>query len=633
MQSGDRLDLIAQARVGDATQFWHVADANTALDGRTLVETRGRHAQRAEVADMGDAALPRLVRQPRRRATTSCARIEEIEVTQEMDAFWEARLRMAMCLDAERRAGSTGPATSAAPFSRVRVELDIGDGSFAPLIDGPLVSVDAALDSQPGRSTATMVVRDDSAFLHRDEEVERLPRTQRDSEIADELFRPLRADRRHPHRPATKAARPNDDAARHGARVPARAGCGERPPCLRAAGRRSRARASAAFLPDPTDAASLPPLVLIGDDRNLANASITRGPGWRRSARTRSVLRVNDQGVVTFETSAADLGLMRDLPAVPADLTPRRLLHPADNTREDPDARGQRAGARSAGYVYTLTSQVVPGCYAGVLSPYNKVRVDAGATPYSGDYLITKVVHRITPSLYSQRARSEDRLGDRGFGRAGRRGARRRPVDLGLGQRGDLLMTDFVEHTWNASSTGSARRYYGKYRGIVTDVDDPDNRCRIRARVPACSMATPSRLGDAGVAVRRRRPRLRACCRRSAPACGSSSRPAGSTSRSGPAAGGPSGQRPDPQGPKRARHRLRRTGHKVILDDDANEVKIVHSGGPEITISDSEIVMNGRRAARSKIGISDISLNNGLIKVGLAGVSLVNGAMAFGVPP
>jgi hypothetical protein len=41
VQAGDRLDLIAQARVGDATQFWHVADANTALDGRTLVETPG----------------------------------------------------------------------------------------------------------------------------------------------------------------------------------------------------------------------------------------------------------------------------------------------------------------------------------------------------------------------------------------------------------------------------------------------------------------------------------------------------------------------------------------------------------------------------------------------------------------
>ena len=43
---------------------------------------------------------------------------------------------------------------------------------------------------------------------------------------------------------------------------------------------------------------------------------------------------------------------MRNLPAVPADLTPRRLLHPADNTREDPEAAvtGQ---ARRAGYVYT----------------------------------------------------------------------------------------------------------------------------------------------------------------------------------------------------------------------------------------------------------------------------------------
>ena len=41
VQAGDRLDLFAQARVGDATQFWHVADANTALDGGTLVETVG----------------------------------------------------------------------------------------------------------------------------------------------------------------------------------------------------------------------------------------------------------------------------------------------------------------------------------------------------------------------------------------------------------------------------------------------------------------------------------------------------------------------------------------------------------------------------------------------------------------
>jgi hypothetical protein len=41
VQSGDRLDLLAHTRTGDATGFWHVADANSALDGRTLVETPG----------------------------------------------------------------------------------------------------------------------------------------------------------------------------------------------------------------------------------------------------------------------------------------------------------------------------------------------------------------------------------------------------------------------------------------------------------------------------------------------------------------------------------------------------------------------------------------------------------------
>ena len=41
VESGDRLDLYAHAISGDATQFWHVADANSALDGRTLVEEPG----------------------------------------------------------------------------------------------------------------------------------------------------------------------------------------------------------------------------------------------------------------------------------------------------------------------------------------------------------------------------------------------------------------------------------------------------------------------------------------------------------------------------------------------------------------------------------------------------------------
>lgn len=41
VKEGERLDLIAHEVSGDATRFWHVADANTALDSRTLVAVAG----------------------------------------------------------------------------------------------------------------------------------------------------------------------------------------------------------------------------------------------------------------------------------------------------------------------------------------------------------------------------------------------------------------------------------------------------------------------------------------------------------------------------------------------------------------------------------------------------------------
>jgi hypothetical protein len=325
------------------------------------------------------------------------ARIEEIEVTQEMDAFWEARLRMVLCLD-EGGTWLHWPGDTAAPFSRVRVELDPGTGRFVPLIDGPLIGLDAALDSQPGRSTATMVVRDDSAYLDRDEEVEPPFEQRSDGEIAEELFarfeqiRETRIEATSVTPETTtrrgtvlqflrELALAND---RHAYVLP-----GDEP-----------GASIGCFLPDPAGATELPGLVMIGRGRNLAGASITQDPDGAERTQAQA-LSVDDQGVVSVETSPDDLGLMRDVPAVPADLTPRRLLNPADNTRVDPAAAASGQARRSS-YVYQLSGRLVPGHYAAVLTPYNKVRVDAGATPYSGDYLISKVVHRITPSLYSQ---------------------------------------------------------------------------------------------------------------------------------------------------------------------------------------------------------------------------------------
>lgn len=324
-------------------------------------------------------------------------RIEEIEVIQEMDAFWEARLRMALCLD-ERGAWLHWPGEKAEPFSRVRIELDLGDGRYTPLIDGPLAAIDAGLDAQPGRSSATMIVRDDSAWLDRDEEVAPPFEHRRDSELAREVygrFQEIRTTRIDP-----TSLEPEFTTWR-----------GTALQFLRELGRASdrhayvlpgpeRGASIGCFLADPRGPAGLAPLRLVGEKRNLAVAVVVQDPDGGERTRAR-VLRFDDQGVTDFSTSAEELGLMRNLPARPAKLTPQRLLHPADATRPDAAAAAS-AQARRNGYVYRLSGHVVPGCYESILAPYQKVRVDAGATPYSGDYLVKRVVHRITPSVYTQ---------------------------------------------------------------------------------------------------------------------------------------------------------------------------------------------------------------------------------------
>lgn len=335
-----------------------------------------------------------------RRAATAqdLARIEEIEVTQEVDRFWEARVRMTMCLDAQGR-WQHRPDTVAAAFSRMRIEIDPGSGSFVPLIDGPVSNFESTMDSQPGRSTATFAVRDDSVFLHRDEETE-VFRDRSDSDIADEVLRSI---------PQIASTRIDATTATHS--ITTRRG--SRLLFLTEIARVNERRvyvlpgdqpgqSIGCFLLDPQRASStLPPLRLIGDERNLADATIEEDSEAPERTRGRT-LRLSDGQVASFETSATDLGIGGDRPTVPADLTPLRQLPPSDAQREDPEA-ATSARARRAGYACKLASSVIPGCYGAVLTPYQKVRIECGSTPYSGDWLLTKVVHRITPSVWTQR--------------------------------------------------------------------------------------------------------------------------------------------------------------------------------------------------------------------------------------
>lgn len=191
-------------------------------------------------------------------------------------------------------------------------------------------------------------------------------------------------------------------------------------------------------------------------------------------------------------------------------------------------------------------------------------------------------------------------------------------------------MTDILEHQVERLLERVGTSYFGKYRGTVTDVGDPDQQCRIRATVPdvlgehACAWALPAApfAGDGHGMVM-------------LPKVGSGVWIEFEAGRldvpiwSG--AWWAAGQRPQPQGAG-VRVIVSENGHKLILDDEADEMTLLHGSGAEIKLTASGIVLTFG-ACELKISTDNISLNNGLIKVGPAGVSLVNGAMAFGVPP
>jgi hypothetical protein len=191
-------------------------------------------------------------------------------------------------------------------------------------------------------------------------------------------------------------------------------------------------------------------------------------------------------------------------------------------------------------------------------------------------------------------------------------------------------MADRVETVVERLVERAGSSYFGKYRGLVTDIDDPQNACRIRATVPAvlgehpCGWAMPAVpfAGPAhGVVM--------------LPAIGSGVWIEFEAGRlDSPIWSGAwwaSGQRPDPQGPK-LRVIVSENGHTVILDDDSNEVKVVHGGGPEIRMTGSDIVLTVG-ACELRITSTEISLNNGMVKVGHAGVSLAGGTLSAGTPP
>src|SRR5262245_2278263 len=156
------------------------------------------------------------------------------------------------------------------------------------------------------------------------------------------------------------------------------------------------------------------------------------------------------------------------------------------------------------------------------------------------------------------------------------------------------------------------QRFFGKYRGIVEDVADEENLGRIIARVPAVYGEANSRWALPAVAF-------------AGPAHGLVVLP-----KQGDGvwiefeAGDPSkpiwtgcwwarGEIPSPGGPEE-RVLVTPEGLKVVLDDAQKKLQLLHPGGAEITMTNSDITL---KIGSTKIVLSSagVDINNGAFKV------------------
>lgn len=178
--------------------------------------------------------------------------------------------------------------------------------------------------------------------------------------------------------------------------------------------------------------------------------------------------------------------------------------------------------------------------------------------------------------------------------------------------------------------------HFGKYRGLVSDIADEQHMLRIRAIVPAVfgdrqesPWAMPAlpfagpghglvvlpEIGD-GVWIEfeggdMARPIWSGCW------WGADQLPA------------PAGTAAAPS--ERSRLLATTSGHQILVDEDADVIKIVHPGGAQITMSSDEITLGfGDTRSELKITKTEIKLNDGMVKVTATGASLVNDAMKFG---
>ena len=156
-------------------------------------------------------------------------------------------------------------------------------------------------------------------------------------------------------------------------------------------------------------------------------------------------------------------------------------------------------------------------------------------------------------------------------------------------------------------------RCYGKYRGLVSDNEDPRGQGRLRARVPELlgdletgwALPCVPYAGD-GVGFYTIPPRGAGVWIEFE--AGDPSRPIWSGAWWGKDDG------LDELGRPLARALVTSRGHKIVLDDDSDLILLEHSGGAKVEIGSAEIAVQAG-AGKIVLSGSGVNVNNGALTV------------------
>ena len=329
-------------------------------------------------------------------------KIEEVKVDQAVDRAWEARIQIPVCVNNDGKWEGEQEAWMKA-FTRLRVEVNPGDGKFVALIDGPIVGFDSARSAQPGKSVVTVVVHDDSALLNRTATVD-VRQGQKDSDLARQIFLDAQlggspdidetppqpnqitdasVQRGTPMQYLRELARRNQDW--HAYVLPGKAS-GQSIGC---------------FKQFPKELDGLPEMVLLGADRNIQEFNVNNRSQNPCNIKA-STLSISHDTVQTATSSFRDATLMGDQPPDVANSNEATCFLPPGQTDRVDLTNAARGAATASGFSLEATGSIVPFCYPVALSPYRWVLAKISDSQYSTKYLITQVTHTLSRSIYKQ---------------------------------------------------------------------------------------------------------------------------------------------------------------------------------------------------------------------------------------